>query len=59
MEITAWQFVGLALIIWVMYDLIMGYTYLHRKIIRKYEPLFYWTILAIWLVIATYTLGLV
>lgn len=59
MDIAAWQFIGAALVIWIIYDLIAGYTYLHRKIQRKQEPLFYWIVLATWMAVALYTLGLI
>lgn len=53
-----WQIIGGFLVLWVIYDLIAGYTYLHKKIERKYEPLQYWSVLAMWSLIAAYSLGL-
>lgn len=43
-----WPFVGVLLLLWVAYDLFIGWTYLHRTVIRKKEPLMYWLTLALW-----------
>ena len=53
-----WQIVGTFLLLWVIFDLMAGYTYLHRKISRRQEAALYWSVLGLWLLIAVYTLGL-
>ena len=50
-----WQIVGLALLLWFLYDLVVGYTYSYRLVLRKAEPLHYWLTLALWLTIAVLT----
>ena len=54
-----WQVIGVALVMWVIYDLFAGYIWLHRKVMRASEPLFYWSGIALWSLIALYTLGLI
>jgi len=57
MDFSLWQIVGGFLILWVIYDLFSGQTYLHRKIIRRHEAALYWTVLAVWLAIGIATLS--
>ena len=47
-----WQWVGLALVVWLSWDLINGYTLAHRVIYREREPLLYWLFVSLWAVIA-------
>ena len=47
-----WQWVGLLLGLWAGYDLLAGYTYTYRKILRSQEPLLYWCVLGLWIVLA-------
>ena len=57
MEWSIWTIVGGALLLWVLYDLIAGHTWLHREFVRSAEPLLYWPTVALWLVIALWLLG--
>ena len=50
-----WFYLGIILILWVIYDLVNGVTWIYRPIYRKYEPLKYWIVTAIWLIVAVYT----
>ena len=50
-----WQYVGLALAAWVLFDLLAGYAYLHRKVTRREEPALYWITMLIWSAIAAVT----
>lgn len=45
---TIWFFAGIALTLWVLYDLLMGYTYLWEPIVRAENPWGYWGTLALW-----------
>lgn len=47
-----WFLIGIALIIWVIYDLIAGVTWTYREVYRKYEPVQYWLVTIIWAIIA-------
>jgi len=51
-----WHLVGVALLLWVGYDLVMGYTYSYRLVLRSAEPLHYWLTLLVWLAVACATL---
>ncbi len=44
--------VGGFLILWVLADLISGKVYLHRAFLRNQEPLGYWLIVTVWLLVA-------
>lgn len=55
---SAWHLVGLALVVWVGYDLVMGYTYSYRAVLRSEEPLHYWLTMCLWAVVAAGTLYL-
>ncbi|WP_156121669.1 hypothetical protein [Halocynthiibacter namhaensis] len=49
---TIWFFVGIALVIWVTWDLFAGHTYLWAPISRAENPWGYWATLGIWSLIA-------
>jgi hypothetical protein len=49
---NTWLIIGIALVIWVLYDLISGKTWSYREIWRKYEPWQYWFFTSLWLVLA-------
>ncbi len=51
-----WHLVGAALVLWVGYDLVMGYSYSYRLVLRSAEPLHYWVTVAVWAVVAGLTL---
>ncbi|WP_339756630.1 hypothetical protein [uncultured Winogradskyella sp.] len=34
-----WFYIGIGLILWVLYDLYYGVTWTHRPVYRKYEPI--------------------
>lgn len=51
-----WKLVGIALVIWVAYDLWAGYTYSYRLVLADSEPLHYWLTLVLWAIIAGVTL---
>jgi len=55
---SIWTLVGIALLIWVGWDLFAGYTYLHRVVVRTEEPGLYWVTMAVWTIIAVWCLGL-
>ncbi|OUR93234.1 hypothetical protein A9Q81_15345 [Gammaproteobacteria bacterium 42_54_T18] len=44
--------VGGFLLLWVLADLLSGKVYLHRAFLRSQEPLSYWFVLALWLLVA-------
>ncbi len=44
--------VGGVLMLWVLADLISGKVYLHRAFLRSQEPLSYWLIVTVWLLVA-------
>lgn len=50
-----WFFIGLGLIIWVLYDFYYGVTWIHRPVYKKYEPNAYWLVSIIWLLVAITT----
>lgn len=50
-----WRLVGIGLALWVLYDLVVGYTYLHRQIQRSDERVLYWGVLLLWAAIAGLT----
>ena len=43
---------GFALMLWLIYDLVMGHVYLHRDIDVESEPLSYWLVMLLWLAVA-------
>jgi len=52
---SIWFFIGLALIVWVIYDLWVGVTWTYREVYRKYEPIQYWIVSFLWAIIAIVT----
>ncbi|WP_196886624.1 hypothetical protein [Aureivirga sp. CE67] len=53
---SIWFYVGIGLILWQLYDLYIGVTWTFRPIYRKYEPITYWLVTIIWIIIAIATL---
>ena len=51
-----WLIVGIALLIWDIYEIFTGSTYLHRKVTRAAEPLFYWILVAVWGILALWAI---
>ncbi len=51
-DLQLWQWVGVALMLWLAWDLIAGYTYIHRKVKRIEEPALYWVVMLVWAAIA-------
>jgi len=47
-----WLIAGIALLIWVVHDLVVGSVWSYRKIHRKNEPLMYWVVLIMWFIVA-------
>lgn len=47
-----WYIIGIALLCWVGYDILAGYTYLHRVILRDEEPVFFWSMMLVWVALA-------
>jgi len=50
-------YIGIALLVWVAFDILAGKTWLHREVSRKHEPGFYWALIVIWLVLALSLFG--
>jgi len=51
-ELSWSVWLGIALLIWLAYDLMNGAVYLHRHIERESEPMMYWGTIALWGVVA-------
>jgi|GEM_PF-1497586 len=58
MENNLWFFIGIGLLIWLIYDLVVGITWSYRKIHRKQEPFLYWVFIFIWAIMALGTIYL-
>ena len=43
---------GVALLAWVLYDLVTGKVWLHRAYRRSEEPAGYWLTMGLWLLVA-------
>lgn len=43
---------GIALLLWVLWDLFNGSNWLHREFKRSEEPFAYWCTMLIWLAVA-------
>lgn len=43
---------GVALVLWLLYDLMNGAVYLHRYIERDSEPMMYWGSIVLWGIVA-------
>lgn len=56
MNEIVWILVGIGLLIWVMFDLWGGHTWLLHKIERDKEPWTYWMVVSIWLIISLWVL---
>ena len=56
MALSAWQWVGVGLVVWVAYDLFAGYGYSYRLVHRAEEPVHYWLMIALWSLVAGVTL---
>ncbi|SHI19360.1 hypothetical protein [Ferrimonas marina] len=54
---TLWLILGAGLLLWVLYDIIRGQTWLHRRIARTKEPMFFWALMLAWTGLAFWTLG--
>lgn len=50
-----WFYIGIGLLIWVLFDLFYGVTWTIRPIYRKHEPNVYWFVTIIWIVVAVTT----
>lgn len=50
-----WFYIGIGLLIWVLYDLFYGVTWTIRPIYRKNEPKVYWLVTIIWIIVAVTT----
>ena len=50
-----WFYIGIGLLIWVLYDLFYGVTWTTRPIYRKHEPKVYWLVTIIWIIVAVTT----
>ncbi|WP_305986847.1 hypothetical protein [Roseibium sp. MMSF_3544] len=49
----AWTtLLGIALLVWVAYDLVTGKVWLHRAFHRASEPAGYWLTMGLWLLVA-------
>jgi len=51
-----WLYVGIALLIWDVYEIITGSTWIHRKVTRVKEPALYWILIAIWGILALWAI---
>ena len=49
---TIWQWLGAALLVWLVWDLVKDHTWIHRQVERRREPGLYWGLMAIWAAIA-------
>jgi hypothetical protein len=52
-----WFIIGIALIVWVIYDLLAGVTWTHRAVYRNHEPFQYWLVTLFWLFVAIATIS--
>ncbi|EAR62633.1 hypothetical protein MED92_05928 [Oceanospirillum sp. MED92] len=49
----AWtSILGIALLLWVAYDLYAGSVWLHREFYRAQEPTAYWLLILLWTAVA-------
>lgn len=46
-----WYIVGVALLLWVGWDLYAGYTVLHEVFYRDEDPVWYWGLISLWTVL--------
>jgi len=47
-----WGWIGLTLLLWLLFDLWSGEVYLHRKVTLSEEPGLYWLTILIWSAVA-------
>ena len=48
---SIWFYIGIAALVWSLYELVTGRAWLHREFRRSTEPLFYWPLVAFWLLL--------
>ena len=53
---SIWFIIGIVTIAWAVYEIYTGTTWLHRKIVRKQEPQFYWILIIIWIVLGLWAI---
>lgn len=46
------SYLGIALLVWVAWDLFSGSAWLHREYQRSSEPFAYWSLMLVWLSVA-------
>jgi len=51
-----WILLGLGLLLWIVYDLYNGVTWTYKPIYRAYQPILYWIVTLIWLIVAVLTI---
>jgi len=56
MEFNFWFVIGVILVLWAIYDLFSGKVWIHREVMREYEPSLYWISWSIWASIAVIVL---
>ena len=54
--LTVWQWIGVALSLWVAWDLVTGHVYSYRSVRRRDEPVYYWAMMLIWSAVAIWCL---
>ncbi len=54
--LSFWQWIGILLSLWVLWDLFTGHVYSYRSIYRSEEPGYYWIMMLIWAAIAAWCL---
>lgn len=47
-----WQYIGIGLALWVLYDLLTGHVYFPGKVSRAENPGTYWTCMIVYAVLA-------
>ena len=51
-----WFYIGIALVIWVLYDMYYGVTWITKPIYKENNPKIYWCVTFLWIVVAISTL---
>ncbi|MEM7009031.1 MAG: hypothetical protein AAF462_07860 [Thermodesulfobacteriota bacterium] len=51
-----WLIVGIALLVWDIYEIITGSTWIHRKVARAKEPALFWVLVTIWGILALWAI---
>jgi hypothetical protein len=49
---SLWFIIGSGLMLWAIWDLVSGTTFLHRRYTRRFEPKMFWLTWSAWAVIA-------